>query len=127
MAKRMTPSEEMVGRRLPPYPKHIDTVMAGFVRDGEFRQCLPPSEDFLKPAFRQARKKGWLRATNLGISFMGSRAEYYWQVSDKGQPEALAAAERVATRNAERKQWSDDWLLVHKGLRKAANEAAPAI
>lgn len=102
-AYRMTPSEQMVGRRLPPPPKHIDTVMANFVSNSDAAQfCgkMTPIGRWLKPAHLKARRSGWIET---GISF--GRGMEIWFPTERGKPEALAAAARVKEIETARMQW----------------------
>ncbi|NTF16996.1 hypothetical protein G6L37_00955 [Agrobacterium rubi] len=110
MPKPMTPMEKAVGRRLPPHPKHLDTVMARWAEDVDHPQKarLAPSEEWLRPAFRKAVRNGWLRRTSTGISLMGSRAEFFYVATDKGLSEARSARLRVEQINASRAEWSRD-------------------
>jgi len=119
-AKPMTPSEVMVGRRLPAAPRHLDIVLAGYVSaDGTFRACLPPVEDYLRPAFRTARKRGLVRQTSQGLSIMGGKPEFYWELTDKGRAEATVAAGRVKASEEARRQWSRDWDAANRARRQA--------
>jgi hypothetical protein len=108
--KPMTPMEQAVGRRLPGYPKHIDTVMARWAEDADTpsRMRLLPSEEWLRPAFRKAVKNGWLRHTGHAISFMGSRPDSYFASTDTGFGEAKAAKIRVDAINEARMKWARD-------------------
>lgn len=110
MPKPMTPMEQAVGRRLPGYPKHMDTVMAAWAEDGDkpTKALFLPAEEWLRPAARKARKNGWLRATNSGISFMGSKPDYFFLATDKGFIEAKAAKERVSAIQQARAQWAKE-------------------
>lgn len=110
MLRPMTPMEQAVGRRLPGYPKHIDTVMARWAEDGETptKARLSPSEEWLRPAFRKAVKIGWLRNTRHGITFMGSRPDFLFMATEKGFPEAKAAKTRVDAINEARAEWARD-------------------
>jgi hypothetical protein len=116
MAKPMTPMEQAVGRRLPNLPKHLDTVMARWAEDGDAptRARFPPSEEWLRPAFRKAVKNGWLRNSNQGISFMGSKPDWLYLATDTGFAEATAAKARVDAINEARAQWARDSQLAVK-------------
>lgn len=105
--RKWTDSEMMVGRRLPPLPSYKDTLMAGFVKErdcldaGEDVFCgrMDPMETYLKPAWKQMRRAGWVRYTGfLGI----------WFLTDRGQVEAIAAYDRCKLANKKRDQWGSD-------------------
>lgn len=110
MKRRLTPMEQAVGRPLPALPKHIDTVMAGWAEDGELptKARFLPHEEWLRAACRKARKNGWLRSTNSGISFMGSRPDYFFVATEKGFAEAKAARKRVDESTVARRLWALD-------------------
>lgn len=104
MSRKMTKSEEMVGRHLPPMPKYIDVIMAGHVSDSDadkFCGKMTPLDSWLKPAHRKARSNGWLK---FGISF-GKGAEI-WFLTERGEPEAIAAKARVDAAYLARSQWA---------------------
>lgn len=126
--KSMNHNEEMVGRYFPKHPKHLDTVMAWFAgADGEFKDSFPPDESHLKPAFKQARRNGWIRSTRFGLSIMGGKADFLWELTDKGKPEALAARERVDAIKAAQKEWGEDWTRLYRERHKAHKEAQSGI
>lgn len=110
MPKAMTPMEQAVGRRLPRYPKHIDTVMARWAEEGDTptKARFSPSEEWLRPAFRKAVKNGWLRDTRHGISWMGSRPDFLFMATETGFLEARAARARVDAINEARTEWTKD-------------------
>lgn len=119
--KPMTWSEELAGYRLPAYPKHADTIMAGFVGyDGTFGNSFPPMDSWLRPAWRKLRRSGWIRCTNFGLSIMGGKAEYLWSLTPSGEVEALAAKARVASITEARAQWSRDFQAAYIASRGAA-------
>lgn len=105
--KPLTPSERMVGRRLPPLPKHLDTVMAGFVRaDGAYALRFRPQEQYLRPAFLAARKNGWIRQTNTAWSFQGSssgRGIDGFRVHRRGHGSPAAVEPRLGRRSQSRR------------------------
>jgi len=102
---KLTYTEALVGRRLPPYPKHIDTYLARYVQtDGNFCGKMTPGETWLRPAHKKARQKGWVRFE--GLSF-GKGLEI-WHLTEKGQAEALASADRVKAALEARTQWGRD-------------------
>lgn len=113
MTRPMTPMEAAVGRRLPPAPKHIDTVMARWAplsdeTSQHERARLAPPEEWLRPAFRKAVKNGWIRRTNMSLSFHGSRPEPYFVLTPSGKIEATAAALRVKAAEEKRREWAKD-------------------
>lgn len=94
--------------------------MASFVgKDGSRVSRFRPPESWLGPAFLAARRKGWLRQTRMGFSFMGSKTDYLWTTTDKGHDEALAAAARVAACHEARELWARDWMAVWKTARQS--------
>lgn len=117
--KKMTPMEELVGRRLPPDAKYRDILMAGLVDDkGNASNVSEPSESWLRPAFRQMQKKGWIRLKHR-ISLMGGRPYGIYGPTDTGLTEALDAEERVWAAREKRHAWSRD-LKVALAARKSA-------
>ena len=114
----MTPAEIKVGRRLPPIPKWIDVLMAGFVNnDGSFCGRVAPSEPWLQRAHLKARRFGWIRAGYL-ISFMGSRPKPIWFLTQAGKMEATEAVARLEERRRLRAEWSSD---LSEALRREAD------
>lgn len=127
--KPLTPMEQAVGRKLPGHPKHIDTVMSRWAEDGDSptKAAFLPSEDWLRPACRQARKNGWLRSTNSGISFMGSRPDFFFVATDKGFMEAKAARQRVSAIQEARTQWArDSQAAINEGRFPPKKKDVPA-
>ena len=118
MAKPMTWSESIVGRRLSPYPKHLDTVMNMYWHNG---QAFPPIDTYLRPAFRQARKNGWIRRTRFGLSIMGGKAEYMWELTERGKVACSEAHERFVAAHTARELWGKDFNIAYKAF-KANNE-----
>lgn len=126
--KPMNHNEEMVGRYFPKHPKHLDTVMSWFVgSDGDFKNSFPPDESYLKPAFKQARRNGWVRSTKFGLSIMGGKADMLWEITEKGQPEAIAARERVDAIKAAQEEWGEDWLRLYRERQKAHKETTQSV
>jgi len=120
MAKKMTWSEEMVGRKLPPEAKYIDTIMAGFVRDdGTFCGRMEPGDRWLRAPWKKCVRAGWVKSSGIGF---GKNAVIYF-LTVRGEVEALAAKERVVATRKARDQWSADWTAAwgaRKGLQKNA-------
>lgn len=113
----MTRSEQLVGRRLPAHPRHIDTVMASFIKtDGTLCGKLEPSESWLKAAFKKARKNRWIVYSGIRIGFgeRKSQSSGLWYLSETGETEARAAAQRVREINEARDQWSRDFRDAHR-------------
>lgn len=114
--------EELVGRRLPPDAKYRDILMAGMVdADGKAMARSEPSESWLRPAFREIRKKGWIRR-NSTWSIMGGRPFGVWEPTPKGLEEAREAKARVQFARKRRGAWGQD-LMVALAARKAALSA----
>jgi hypothetical protein len=110
MPKPMTRMEQAVGRRLPGYPKHIDTVMARWAEDGDTptKARFSPREEWLRPAFRKAVRNGWLRDTRHGVTWMGSRPDFLFVTTEKGFQEAKAAKARIKAIDEARMEWARD-------------------
>lgn len=124
MPKPLTPSERLVGRRLPPLPTHLDALMAGFVKaEGGFHGRAEPSENWLRPAHRKARKAGWIRL-GMRMSLMGGRSFGIWHLTPAGETEALAALDRVRARHEARETWSREFLAIHRAARGAAKDTS---
>lgn len=117
--KPMTPSETLVGRRLPAMPSHRQTLLASFVKpDRSFCGKLNPSDSWLKPAFAKLRKEG-LISRGLGISFGGRRGKNdgIWYLKEKAYDLALTAYDEVEAIKAQRKLWSRDFHIAYAALR----------
>jgi DNA-binding transcriptional regulator PaaX len=115
--KKLTWSEELVGRKLPPEPKHIDSLMADYVKaDGTFCGRMEPGDRWLRPAFTKMRKNGWVKASILSF---GKGATIYF-LTERGEPEALAAKDRVRAAKEARAQWSHDWKAAWQQKQEAA-------
>lgn len=121
MARRpMTPAETMVGRRMPPPPRHIDTVMASFVTADGFCGRIEPDESWLRPAHKKARRAGWLTYSGMSLKFQGDRrSSGLWYLTPTGEKEALEAKARKDAAEAARREWAfdhDDVLRARRGL-----------
>jgi len=125
MAKPMTQSEQVVGRRLPPEPTYRDTILAGFVRTDDFCGRFPPIDSWLRTPWTRIRKDGLVRASGVRIGFgEGARqSDMIWYLSAKGEIEAPLAVERVRAANEARKQWSRDYLAALQARRGDAAAA----
>lgn len=122
--KPMNHNEVMVGRYYPKDPKHLDTVMSWFAgSDGELKNSFPPIDSYLKPAFKQARRNGWVRSTKFGLSIMGSKPDMLWELTENGKPEAIAARQRVDAIKAAQKEWGEDWTRLYIERQKSFKEA----
>lgn len=116
--KKLTWSEELVGRKLPPDSKYIDQLMAGFVRvDGTFCGRMEPIDRWLRTPWKKIRRAGWV--SHSGLSF-GKTAGIFF-LSERGEAEALAAKERVTTAREARTQWSLDWNAAWKFKQEATS------
>mgnify|MGYP003339246566 CR=1 FL=1 len=82
----MTPAERLVGRRMPPAPRHMDTLMASFAMpDGTFCGRLAPTESWLRPSHLKARRLGWPGVPESGsVPMLHSR--YRPQAYQTGPP-----------------------------------------
>lgn len=125
MARRpLTWSEALVGRRCPPDAKYLDLLMAGFVdKTGAACGRAEPSEQWLRPAHAQARKKGWIRLRERW-SVMGGRAFGIYVPTEAGLMEAKAAQERVARARSQREAWARE-LQVKLAARKVQRADDP--
>lgn len=107
-ARGMTPAERLVGRRLPAPPRHLDTVLASFVKeDDTFCGRIEPSERWLRAPHLKARRTGLIKHSGMGFKFEGDRTPgglYY--LTPKGEPLALAAKARIAAIEAARRDWA---------------------
>jgi hypothetical protein len=104
-------------------PKTIDEVLAGYVKpDGTFCGRFRPEGSWTYAAFSTIRRNGWVKAS--GLSF-GKGMELYF-LTDRGEPEALAAKERVRLVREARVQWSRDFTEAHNAKVAAEKEATNA-
>lgn len=107
----MTPAEQLVGRRLPPPASHLDTLLASFVKiDGTFCGRLQPTETWLQPAHRKARKSGLIKHSGMSVGFSprkNDQAGLYF-LTTIGEAAASGAKARVIQRESERRQWASD-------------------
>jgi len=126
----MTPSELLVGRRLPILPGSLDLLMAAHVsRDGVFSYHPAPEESWMRNAHHEARQKGWLRASNLTARHAG-REKLLWRLTSAGEKEALAARDRVEAIRTARADWATDLRKAQRTLKSdrdimAARDIAP--
>ncbi|MEB2845956.1 hypothetical protein [Endobacterium cereale] len=115
--KKMTWSEELVGRKLPADAKYGDVLMAGFVReDGKFCGRMEPIDRWLRAPWKKCRRAGWVKASALSF---GKNATIYF-LTERGEAEALAAKERVRAAREARAQWSRDWTVAWQAKQEAA-------
>lgn len=119
----MTPAERLVGRRMPPAPRHIDVLMASFVTDdGKSHGRLAPDESWLRAAHLKARRSGWLHHSGIAFKMQGERGpgSGLWFPTEQGTTEAIAARRRVAEAEASRREWARE----HHALLVAARRPA---
>lgn len=115
--KKLTWSEELVGRKLPADAKYIDTIMAGFVRDdGTFCGRMEPIDRWLRAPWKSCRRAGWVKASILSF---GKNATIFF-LTESGEAEALAAKGRVKSAREAREQWSLDWTKAWQSKQEAA-------
>lgn len=122
MARPMTPAERLVGRRMPPAPRHIDTVMASFVTDeGKPHGRMAPDESWLRPAHLKARRSGWIRHSGVTLKMQGERGNGsgIWHPTERGIVEAVAARARVRAAEAARREWAKEHHALLTKLRDA--------
>jgi hypothetical protein len=111
-------SEQLVGRHCPKDAPYIDQIMAGYVKeDGSFCGRMEPVDRWLRPAFTKTKRKGWVKASILSF---GKGATIFF-LTERGEPEALAAKARVIAAREARRQWSMDF---NEAFRKYKGEAA---
>lgn len=118
MSKKMTWSEELIGRKLPKDSTYIDQIMAGFVRaDATFCGRMEPIDRWLRAPWKRCVRAGWVKSS--GIGFWKNAVIYF--LTERGEAEAAAAKERVTSAREARAQWSCDFNLAWK---KKQGEAA---
>lgn len=113
MPKPLTPSERLVGRRIPALPKHLDVLMAGYLRDdGTACGRLTPGESWLRPAHRQARRNGWIRAGGA-FGLGAGKPVSLWYPTESGLIAAREARARVTAAHQARAEWALDFRRAH--------------
>ncbi|XKM40359.1 hypothetical protein A4U53_030995 [Rhizobium ruizarguesonis] len=118
--KKLSWSEQICGRPCPPMPKIVDEVLANYVKaDGAFCGRFRPEGSWTYHAFTTIRRNGWVEASALSF---GKGMELYF-LTDRGEPEALAAKERVRAAREARVQWSRDFNEAHLAKLAAEKEA----
>lgn len=104
--KKLTWSEELVGRPLPKDSPYIDQIMAGFVRtDGTLCGRVEPGDRWLRAPWKKCVRAGWVKSSGIGF---GKGAVIYF-LTDRGEVEAAAAKARVTAVREARTEWSLDW------------------
>lgn len=122
MAKKLTWSEELVGRKLPADAPYIDQIMAGFVRaDGTFCGRMEPGDRWLRAPWKRCVRAGWVKSSGIGF---GKGAVIYF-LTDRGEAEAVAARARVNAVRDARNQWSLDWKAAWAAKQGAATQEEP--
>ena len=115
--KKLSWSEELVGRPVPRDAPYIDQIMAGYVKeDGTFCGRMEPGDRWLRPAFSKVKRKGWVESSILSF---GKGATIFF-LTERGKPEALAAKDRVRAVRDARQQWSVDWNAAWAAKQKEA-------
>lgn len=111
-------SEQLVGRPCPKDAPYIDQIMAGYVKeDGSFCGRMEPLDRWLRPAFTKMKRKGLVAASILSF---GKGATIFF-LTERGEPEAVAARQRVIAAREARHQWGKDF---NEAYRKSQAEAA---
>lgn len=114
--KKLSWSEELVGRPVPKDSPYIDQIMAGYVEeDGTFCGRMEPGDRWLRPAFGKIKRAGWVES-----SFGFGKGAVIFFLTERGKPEALAAKERVRAVREARVQWSADWNTAWAAKQKEA-------
>lgn len=120
--KPFTPSEQLVGRKIPKEASYRDLLLAGHLKeDGTPCGRMTPGDPWLSAAHRALRKSGLIRSA-LQVSLMGGRPVSIWHLTEKGLAEARGAVDRVLAAREARRAWSQDFL----DARRAAMAAARA-
>jgi hypothetical protein len=126
MAKRpFTPSEQLVGRKIPKEASYRDLLLAGHLKeDGTPCGRMTPGDTWLTAAHRSLRKSGLIRSSGL-VSLMGGRPTNIWHLTEKGLVEARGAVDRVLAARAARRAWSQDFLDARRAAMTAARAPDP--
>jgi DNA-binding PadR family transcriptional regulator len=122
--KPMTPAETLVGRRLPPDPTYFEQIMSGFTKqDGSFCGKFEPSDGWLRPAHRKARKEGLIKL-GIRIGFGKGPAAGLYYLTPKGEEVATAARAICVEKRAAREVWGKDFksAVLAKRAAKAAEQ-----
>lgn len=115
----MTPSEKLVGRRIPREASYRDQILAGYLRE-DMTPCLrsDPSESWLRKPFLDLRRKGLVKLkTQIGASRRGSSGLY--GLTEEGEVEAREAKTRVQEACDAREAWSRDLIAAYRRAREA--------
>lgn len=127
MAKRrpFTPSEQLVGRKIPKEPSYRDLLLAGYLK-GDGTPCgrMTPGDRWLTAAHRNLRKFGLIRSS-VQVSLMGGRPTNIWHLTEKGLVEARGAVDRVLASREARRAWSQDFLDARRAAMAKARAADP--
>jgi len=109
MARRpLTPSEQIVGRKLPPEASYRDQFLASFIgNDGAFCTRLEPGESWMRPAFFQARKKRMITLVDRW-SICGGKPIGRYRLTESGEVAARAARAKCIQKRELRQQWVAD-------------------
>jgi len=126
MAKRpFTPSEQLVGRKIPKEASYQDLLLAGHLtEDGSPCGRMTPGDRWLTAPHRGLRKSGLIRSS-IQVSLLGGRPANIWHLTEKGLVEAREAADRVRTAREARHAWSRDFLEARRVAMAAARTSAP--
>lgn len=121
MAKPMTRTEQLVGRRRPKDATHRQVLLSRFVKaDGGFGASAEPADAWLRPAHLKLRREGLIRKT-IDLSIMGSKAFGIWELTERGREPALAAARDVRASRESIAAWGKEvGLAVFAQLRGEA-------
>ena len=129
MAKRkLTPSEQLVGRHRPAEPPHRDRILARFIGpDGAVKRSTSP-ESWENAAFRKLRQQGMVKLF-MRVGFAGARMGVHdgvWEITERGEPEARAARARVDVIEAARRAWTQDFQAAWKARKAERAQDKPA-
>lgn len=127
MAKPLTPSEQLVGRRLPKEASYGDLILSSFLKqDMTFGGRAEPSDSWLRPAWSKIRKAGYV-TRGMTLSFGGSRKNSFgiYTLTPRGETAALEAFTRVEASRTARRQWVQEFHDARKAAvasREGQNE-----
>lgn len=114
--KKLSWSEELVGRKLPKESPYIDQIMAGFVKaDGTFCGRMEPGDRWLRPAWSRIKRAGWVEP-----SFGFGKGMVIYFLTERGKPEGVEAKGRVVSVCEARAQWSRDFAAAHDAAQRIA-------
>lgn len=104
----MTPAEEVVGRRLPDPPRHIDLFLVRFIRrDGLFCGQPEPQEPGPREAHMDAVRLGYIKA-GVTRSTSPHADGPMWYLTHDGKVAAMVAQKTISAIKRSRQEWAAD-------------------